>query len=492
MEDNKTLIKQQPQPELEADEFREEFKCCVCLDLLYKPVVLGCGHISCFWCVFNAMNAVRESYCAVCRRPYNHFPSICQLLHFLLQKLYPKAYKQREKQVREEEKEFGYFSPQFDNPISGSHPTEESNILDNVQSKNSESCSSGVGGSPSLVNSPETTLDDEANSKRPTTSLKNVEATGKAAIKEDCLHDSGPENGTHNKVSVSDLLCAACKNLLFQPVVLNCGHVYCKSCINIPVDGVSRCHICQSMHPNGFPSVCLILEHFLEEQYPEIYAQRRSSSIKQADLHAHQRAGQPVSTLSDDYLSGWSGIGQKVHFAIGCDCCGMSPIIGERYKCKDCVEKMGFDLCGACYNAPFKIPGRFNQQHKPEHVLELVPPQIIPVLHYQSDEDGAEFQEDLENIPAAPIPQDLELVPPEIMAMLSYQSDEDGAEFQEDLENIPAAPIPQDPENGPNIVPNFCPAFVMSVDNLDPDDDSDDGASPDVIQECEGTNQPKN
>lgn len=37
------------------------------------------------------------------------------------------------------------------------------------------------------------------------------------------------------------------------------------------------------MHPNGFPSVCLILEHFLEEQYPEIYAQRRSSSIKQAD-----------------------------------------------------------------------------------------------------------------------------------------------------------------------------------------------------------------
>lgn len=170
----------------------------------------------------------------------------------------------------------------------------------------------------------------------------------------------------------------------------------------------------------------------------------------------------------------------------------MSPIIGERYKCKDCVEKMGFDLCGACYNAPFKIPGRFNQQHKPEHVLELVPPRIIHVPPYHLDEDGAEFQEDLENIPAAPIPQDLELVPPEIIAMLSYQSDEDGAEFQEDLEIIPAAPIPQDPENGPNNVPNVYPAFVMSVDNLDPDDDSDDGASPDVIQECEGTNQPRN
>lgn len=120
------------------------------------------------------------------------------------------------------------------------------------------------------------------------------------------------------------------------------------------------------------------------------------------------------------------------------------------------MEKMGFDLCGACYNAPFKIPGRFNQQHKPEHVLELVPP---PIIHMQ---------------------------------MLAYESDEDGAEFQDNLDNIPAAPIPQDPENGPNNVQNVYPAFVMSVDNLDPDDDSDGGASPDVIQECEGTNQPRN
>ncbi|CAK9151511.1 unnamed protein product [Ilex paraguariensis] len=71
------------------EEFPDEFQCCVCLDLLYKPVVLGkralqklqigrcfftkfsslislfagCGHLSCFWCVFKAMDSWQESHC---------------------------------------------------------------------------------------------------------------------------------------------------------------------------------------------------------------------------------------------------------------------------------------------------------------------------------------------------------------------------------------------------------------------------------------------
>ncbi|KAM5552728.1 hypothetical protein ABKV19_025100 [Rosa sericea] len=412
----------------------------------------GCGHISCFWCVFNSMSACHESNCPVCRFPYNHFPSICNLLHFILQKLYPTAYQRREKQVGEEEKEAGFFSPEVQNPLAGPQPT-ESNIPGNVahsppcpKSKNSESCSSGVGESPSLVNSPEM-LDHEANSSSVSISSKNVERTENAAIQEHCLHGNDLENGTHKEISVSDLLCAACKNLLYQPVVLNCGHVYCKSCISIPEDGISRCQVCQSMHPNGFPSVCLVLEHFLEEQYPEAYAQRQASSLKQADsqLNVRQRAGRSSSTLSDEYLSCWYGVGPKVHFGIGCDYCGMSPIIGERYRCKDCVELMGFDLCGACYKAPFKMSGRFNQQHKPEHKLEIVQPEMIDIVPYQSDEDGAEVLEH--------------------------------------LGNVPPVPIPQEPENGSNNLQNGSAAFVMSVDTSgDPDDDFND-CLPDLTQE---------
>lgn len=59
----------------------------------------ACGHIACFWCVFRAMDTRHGSHCPVCRNPYNHFPSICWLLNFVLLKLYPSAYKGRETQV---------------------------------------------------------------------------------------------------------------------------------------------------------------------------------------------------------------------------------------------------------------------------------------------------------------------------------------------------------------------------------------------------------
>lgn len=39
-----------------------------------------------------------------------------------------------------------------------------------------------------------------------------------------------------------------------------------------------------------------------------------------------------------------------VHHGVGCDQCGMYPIIGERYQCIECRqnESMGFDLCAQC------------------------------------------------------------------------------------------------------------------------------------------------
>ncbi|CAI9762776.1 unnamed protein product [Fraxinus pennsylvanica] len=54
----------------------------------------------------------------------------------------------------------------------------------------------------------------------------------------------------------------------------------------------------------------------------------------------------------------------------------MHPIVGERYKCKDCVEEIGFDLCEGCYKNSPKLPGRFNQQHTPEHQFVIVRPPI--------------------------------------------------------------------------------------------------------------------
>lgn len=79
--------------------------------------------------------------------------------------------------------------------------------------------------------------------------------------------------------------------------------MYCESCIASPMQGIPRCQICQSLHPNGIPSVCLVLEHFLEEQFSEIYAERREAFAKQTDC---QYAKPLTYSLSFPLVSVWT------------------------------------------------------------------------------------------------------------------------------------------------------------------------------------------
>lgn len=53
--------------------------------------------------------------------------------------------------------------------------------------------------------------------------------------------------------------------------------VYCQICVINIDDEMLRCKVCQSPHPRGLPKVCLELDHFLEEQFPEEYGQRRDA-----------------------------------------------------------------------------------------------------------------------------------------------------------------------------------------------------------------------
>ena len=61
-----------------------------------------------------------------------------------------------------------------------------------------------------------------------------------------------------------------------------------------------------------------------------------------------------------------------VHFGVGCDGCGVFPIRGTAYRCLDCPDAMGFDLCGACKASPrlAAAAGRFDQAHRPDHRVE--------------------------------------------------------------------------------------------------------------------------
>ncbi|VFQ61112.1 unnamed protein product [Cuscuta campestris] len=320
--------------ESEIEEISDEFLCCVCLDLLYKPVVIGCGHIACFWCMHKGMNSQLESTCPICRHPTKRFPRICRLMHFLLLRMYPLAYKRRELQVAGEEKASGYASPQFDNYAS------KSCCQELVVQDPTISPSNSPTGETSLVHDVSKNAKDGG---------KFMEKNGKQSL-------------------LADLTCGICKQLLCCPVVLNCGHVYCRGCVFNQCDKFCRCPVCPLEQPNGYLNTCLVLEHFLEEQVPEEYASRKMKYLGETKM---MTANSSLAPNCDDALS---SSGPTVHYGVGCDYCGMHPIIGERYKCRDCKEKIGFDLCEACYknSSSDLLPGRFNQQHTSDHQFDLI------------------------------------------------------------------------------------------------------------------------
>ncbi|KAG8369680.1 hypothetical protein BUALT_Bualt14G0039000 [Buddleja alternifolia] len=366
--------------EMEIEEFPDDFQCCVCLDLMYKPVVLACGHISCFWCVFKAMDTYQESHCPICRNPYNHFPRICRLMHFLLLKLYPSAYERRERQVAEEENKYGYRSPQFQDDLLDSPFNKVLDVRDTSSplvrvvsvDPNSTSGYNSLVQDSSEINSP-----CEVNA---TASL--MTQISETTNEVNCTIKQDDRNGICKQVSVTDLQCAVCMQLLFRPIVLNCGDVYCEACINKPRDSVFRCPLCQSPHPNGFPNVCLVLDHFLEEHFAEEYSARRESLSKSqnastsgSSMQTQEQAAQKQGLPGSPYY----GPRLDLHHGVGCDYCGVCPIVGVRYKCKDCVEKIGFDLCEDCYLSSSKLPGRFNQQHTQEHRFESIPASYLQV-----------------------------------------------------------------------------------------------------------------
>ncbi|KAI3880387.1 hypothetical protein MKX03_020868 [Papaver bracteatum] len=362
----------------EGEEINESFVCCICLELLHKPIVLACGHVSCFWCVHRAMDFGRESHCPICRREYNHFPSICELLHFLLLKMYPETYRRREKQLLEVEKTWGVFSPQLDlssscvnsDPKAPSPPT---NFISWHETNSSVKTSpTPIENSKKIV---ELSHGGSANSH--VKGAENSMITKNADIEENtCLNYKACK-----PVSINDALCITCKQMLFQPVILNCGHAYCESCLEVPENEALSCQLCQFPHPNGFPKVCLVLDNFLEREFPQEYARRREDvqhkpvpsqqGTASSACTASSKKDGPLSSKISQYYSEWmSGAGPDIHFGAGCDYCGMCPIVGERYQCKDCVESIGFDLCGSCYNTGSKRPGRFNQQHTEGHSFQ--------------------------------------------------------------------------------------------------------------------------
>ena len=56
-----------------------------------------------------------------------------------------------------------------------------------------------------------------------------------------------------------------------------------------------------------------------------------------------------------------------VHFGVGCDGCGAFPIRGAAFRCLDCPDAVGFDLCAECRGSSLVVTGRFDQGHTSNH-----------------------------------------------------------------------------------------------------------------------------
>jgi hypothetical protein len=264
------------------------FNCPICLELAYKPVVQGCGHMFCFWCVHRSMNTSTVSHCPVCQKSYVHLARISPQLHHLLQIIYPHDYASRALEISAEENDQNLYSPEI------------------------------------------------------------------------------PQSSSSGRSPKSALNCTVCKKLLYKPVAMNCGHLMCQGCA--ASGPANSCRVCGVHHPGAFPLVCIELEQYIEKEFGREY-KSRGQDVKNGDKMRMTVSKSWKSPPADDPAD--VGVVQNpIHPSIGCDGCGMMPILGRRFHCLDCPETCGYDLCQTCHDRGSSLPGRFNQRHGPRHRME--------------------------------------------------------------------------------------------------------------------------
>ncbi|MCO5561992.1 hypothetical protein L7F22_015618 [Adiantum nelumboides] len=335
----------------------EPFNCSICLELVYKPIVQACGHIFCFWCAFQAMNVRKESHCPVCRRPYKYFPRVCELLHFALSKAVPEEYERRGREVQRTEEQKQVFSPRL---VESPRQVWSPRTLDEVAGFNS------------LQSTPRGVSTPTANSSVG----KITPAFVLCSQNEDKHKDMGCTRRDaafmHKALVVDDFCCSFCNDLLYRPVVLNCGKVFCEPCLRNTSSKGIYCPSCKAPHSGNSIFICLELHQYLEGAFPMEYSRRKGQ--------------QPAETTEPSYCENGHcddvKTEQLLHVGVGCDECGMYPIEGIRYRCVECTEKIGFDLCGSCYKSGGSVMGRFNQEHQPNHHMEQVQYKIHRLLDF--------------------------------------------------------------------------------------------------------------
>jgi len=155
----------------------------------------------------------------------------------------------------------------------------------------------------------------------------------------------------------ADLSCVVCRRPhAARGVVSVCGHIFCEGCF--PSEPRSASCPCGARLVYR-PKPCQLLLRINGET-----DESRDRS------HAEARSGSWLEAESDS-----SRERPYTHFGVGCDGCGAYPVVGRAFRCRECPEEVGFDLCESCHSdasldGVVTYSGRFGQSHRRGHVME--------------------------------------------------------------------------------------------------------------------------
>ncbi|VVC46040.1 Hypothetical protein CINCED_3A005786 [Cinara cedri] len=103
----------------------------------------------------------------------------------------------------------------------------------------------------------------------------------------------------------SELQCQICYEIFIKPIVLNCAHTFCATCIHIWTKRVNRCPVCRMNIKSK--SHCLTLNVFIDKMMqfmPEDVITRRNLSIEERQKDAEEMNMNRGNTEGSDGMIG--------------------------------------------------------------------------------------------------------------------------------------------------------------------------------------------
>mmetsp|Transcript_90649 Transcript_90649/g.210852 ORF Transcript_90649/g.210852 Transcript_90649/m.210852 type:complete len:287 (-) Transcript_90649:170-1030(-) len=165
---------------------------------------------------------------------------------------------------------------------------------------------------------------------------------------------------------LEEFQCVVSGELAYEPCVLSSGSIVSAYCV--PEGGFKKDPdrlVACALYGQA-PKKSIALEAMIKAKFPKEYGQRANDLAKQGIQATGKHAtGTHIEFPQDAYI----------FWGLGCDGCGLWPIVGAAWYDADCKDKTGFHLCDPCYKYGYHrrvITGKFNQNHMPKHTMKEV------------------------------------------------------------------------------------------------------------------------